>query len=57
MKHLRASGFTWNVEKDFKTLPEAWIPAHKVQHLDGQPVPDEHGHIPGEELGYNDPML
>ncbi|XP_046889737.1 uncharacterized protein C12orf29 homolog [Hypomesus transpacificus] len=45
--HKTCKGFTWNVEKDFKTLPEAWIPAHKVQHLDGQPVPDEHGHIPG----------
>lgn len=42
------SGFTWNVEEDFKTVPETWIAAHGVKHVNGQPVPDEHGHIPGE---------
>lgn len=42
------SGFTWNVEEDFKTVPEMWIAAHGVKHVNGQPVPDEHGHIPGE---------
>lgn len=41
------SGFTWNVEEDFKTVPGTWIAAHGVKHVDGQPVPDEHGHIPG----------
>lgn len=41
------SGFIWNVEEDFKTVPETWIPAHGVQHHNGHPVPDEHGHIPG----------
>lgn len=45
--HKSSKGFIWNVEKDFKKLPEAWVPAHGVQHLNGQPVPDEHGHIPG----------
>lgn len=44
------SGFTWNVEEDFKTVPETWIPAHRVKHHNGQPVPDEHGHIPGSGL-------
>ncbi|XP_028304276.1 RNA ligase 1 isoform X2 [Gouania willdenowi] len=45
--HRSCHGFTWNVEEDFKTVPDAWIPAHKVKHVDGFPVPDEHGHIPG----------
>ncbi|KAM4618928.1 RNA ligase 1 isoform 2-T2 [Polymixia lowei] len=40
-------GFTWNVEQDFKTVPETWIPAHRVKHHNGNPLPDEHGHIPG----------
>ncbi|KAI3371002.1 hypothetical protein L3Q82_023651 [Scortum barcoo] len=40
-------GFTWNVEEDFKTVPEMWIPAHGVKHLNECLVPDEHGHIPG----------
>uniref|UniRef100_A0A3Q3JU30 RNA ligase 1 n=1 Tax=Monopterus albus TaxID=43700 RepID=A0A3Q3JU30_MONAL len=39
--------FIWNVEEDFKMVPETWIAAHRVQHHDGHPVPDEHGHIPG----------
>uniref|UniRef100_A0A3Q3WHN9 RNA ligase 1 n=1 Tax=Mola mola TaxID=94237 RepID=A0A3Q3WHN9_MOLML len=45
--HRSCKGFTWNVEEDFKTVPETWIPAHRVKLLDGHPVPDEHGHIPG----------
>lgn len=45
---LTCSGFTWNVEEDFKTVPETWIAAHGVKHVNGQPAPDEHGHIPGE---------
>ncbi|XP_062856157.1 RNA ligase 1 [Trichomycterus rosablanca] len=39
-------GFTWNLE-DFRDVPDTWIPAGGVQHEDGHPVPDEHGHIPG----------
>ncbi|XP_036374127.1 uncharacterized protein C12orf29 homolog isoform X2 [Megalops cyprinoides] len=39
--------FTWNVEEDFRNVPESWIPAHGVQHCNGRPVPDENGHIPG----------
>ncbi|XP_039988959.1 uncharacterized protein C12orf29 homolog isoform X2 [Xiphias gladius] len=45
--HRSCKGFTWNVEEDFKTVPGAWIPAHRVRHHSGRPVPDEHGHIPG----------
>lgn len=41
------SGFTWNVEEDFKAVPDTWIPAHRVKHANGHPLPDEHGHIPG----------
>ncbi|KAM7415147.1 hypothetical protein PAMA_019799 [Pampus argenteus] len=41
------SGFTWNVDEDFKTVPETWIPAHRVKCHNGRPAPDEHGHIPG----------
>ncbi|CAJ1056114.1 uncharacterized protein C12orf29 homolog [Xyrichtys novacula] len=44
--HRSCKGFSWNIE-DFKTVPEPWIPAHKVKHQNGHPVPDEHGHIPG----------
>nr|ACO13474.1 C12orf29 homolog [Esox lucius] len=40
-------GFAWDVEEDFKTVPETWVPALRVEHQNGQPVPDEHGHIPG----------
>ncbi|KAA0705141.1 hypothetical protein E1301_Tti023202 [Triplophysa tibetana] len=39
--------FLWNVEEDFREVPESWIPAHRVQHENGHLVPDEHGHIPG----------
>lgn len=39
--------FTWNLEEDFKTVPETWIPAQKVKHQNGHPIPDDHGHIPG----------
>lgn len=45
--HKSCKGFTWNVEEDFKTVPETWIPAHRVKHHNGHPVPDDHGHIPG----------
>uniref|UniRef100_A0A3Q0RJ30 RNA ligase 1 n=1 Tax=Amphilophus citrinellus TaxID=61819 RepID=A0A3Q0RJ30_AMPCI len=44
--HKSCKGFMWNIE-DFKTVPETWIPAHRVKHHNGHPVPDEHGHIPG----------
>nr|XP_057930623.1 RNA ligase 1 [Doryrhamphus excisus] len=45
---LRSSkGFIWNVKEDFKTVPDTWIPAHRVIHHNGHPIPDEYGHIPG----------
>ncbi|NP_001008606.1 RNA ligase 1 [Danio rerio] len=40
-------GFVWNVNEDFREVPEFWMAAHRVQHENGHPVPDEHGHIPG----------
>ncbi|CAB1454884.1 unnamed protein product [Pleuronectes platessa] len=45
--HRSAKGFTWNVEEDFRTVPETWIPAHQVKHHNGYPMPDDLGHIPG----------
>ncbi|XP_006633674.1 RNA ligase 1 [Lepisosteus oculatus] len=39
--------FTWSVEEDFKAVPDSWIAAHGVQRCNGQPQPDECGHIPG----------
>uniref|UniRef100_A0A4W3IQJ0 RNA ligase 1 n=1 Tax=Callorhinchus milii TaxID=7868 RepID=A0A4W3IQJ0_CALMI len=39
--------FTWNINDDFRTVPESWIPARGVVQLEGQPQPDENGHIPG----------
>uniref|UniRef100_A0A6I8NTY7 RNA ligase 1 n=1 Tax=Ornithorhynchus anatinus TaxID=9258 RepID=A0A6I8NTY7_ORNAN len=39
--------FVWNVEEDFKPVPERWIPAKEIEYLNGNPVPDENGHIPG----------
>ncbi len=41
------TGFVWNVDEDFREVPESWIAAHRVQYENGHPVPDEHGHIPG----------
>ncbi|XP_018602938.2 RNA ligase 1 isoform X1 [Scleropages formosus] len=41
------SEFAWNVEEDFRSVPDSWIPAHGVQHQNRQPVPDENGHILG----------
>uniref|UniRef100_A0ABI7XD84 RNA ligase 1 n=1 Tax=Felis catus TaxID=9685 RepID=A0ABI7XD84_FELCA len=42
-----ASEFFWNVEEDFKPVPECWIPAKEIEQLNGNPMPDENGHIPG----------
>lgn len=39
--------FTWDVLKDFKDVPEHWIPALGVPVIDGIPQPDDNGHIPG----------
>ncbi|KAM9753919.1 RNA ligase 1 isoform 2-T2 [Menidia menidia] len=45
--HKSCKDFTWDVAEDFKVVPETWIPAHGVQHHNGQPIPDKNGHIPG----------
>ncbi|XP_063053826.1 RNA ligase 1 [Engraulis encrasicolus] len=42
-----STGFMWNLKEDFKDVPDNWIPAHSVPHIDGCPVPDDHGHILG----------
>ncbi|XP_063786572.1 RNA ligase 1 isoform X2 [Pseudophryne corroboree] len=39
--------FIWNVDDDFKSVPEFWIPAKGVKQSNGKPYPDENGHIPG----------
>ncbi|KAM9311657.1 RNA ligase 1 [Gastrophryne carolinensis] len=50
-KHLYTTGgskgFIWNVDDDFKSVPDFWIPAKGVKHLNEKPLPDENGHIPG----------
>ncbi|XP_054844859.1 uncharacterized protein C12orf29 homolog isoform X1 [Eublepharis macularius] len=40
-------GFTWDIENDFKPVPESWIPAKAIEYYNGKPFPDENGHIPG----------
>lgn len=45
--HRSGKGFSWNVAEDFKSVPETWIPAHRVKRVNDQPLPDENGHIPG----------
>nr|XP_023415165.1 uncharacterized protein C12orf29 homolog isoform X2 [Loxodonta africana] len=49
--------FFWNVEEDFKPVPECWIPAKEIEQLDGKPVPDENGHIPVLKHHPDDPGL
>ncbi|XP_078075750.1 RNA ligase 1 isoform X2 [Mustelus asterias] len=39
--------FTWNLDDDFKTVTDSWLPAHGVVQINGQLQPDENGHIPG----------
>ena len=41
--------FEWgSLMKDFKEVPPDWIPAQKVRlNEEGQPLPDDSGHIPG----------
>lgn len=47
--HLKQNSkeFFWNVEEDFKPVPECWIPAKEIEQINGNPIPDENGHIPG----------
>nr|XP_034327602.1 uncharacterized protein C12orf29 homolog [Crassostrea gigas] len=37
----------WDMEKDFKQVPEHWIPASDVPIVNGHPQPDQNGHTPG----------
>ncbi|KAK7481852.1 hypothetical protein BaRGS_00026878 [Batillaria attramentaria] len=37
----------WDVHKDFKEVPENWIPASGIKVVDGVPQPDNIGHTPG----------
>ncbi|KAG8439536.1 hypothetical protein GDO86_005658 [Hymenochirus boettgeri] len=50
-RHIFAKGhsneFVWNVDEDFKSVPDVWIPAKEIKHCNGKPYPDENGHIPG----------
>ncbi|EMP36335.1 Putative protein C12orf29 like protein [Chelonia mydas] len=39
--------FIWNIEEDFRPVPECWIPAKEIRQSSGNPLPDENGHIPG----------
>ncbi|XP_075352633.1 RNA ligase 1 isoform X3 [Mycteria americana] len=39
--------FVWNVEEDFKPVPDTWIPAKDIEFSNGNPLPDENGHMPG----------
>ncbi|ESO97528.1 hypothetical protein LOTGIDRAFT_181525 [Lottia gigantea] len=39
--------FNWNVSKDFKEVPDNWIPAGGVEIKDGEALPDHIGHTPG----------
>ncbi|XP_074430771.1 RNA ligase 1-like [Larus michahellis] len=39
--------FVWNVEEDFRPVPDTWIPARDIEFSNGNPLPDENGHMPG----------
>ncbi|KAM6291441.1 RNA ligase 1 [Porphyrio hochstetteri] len=39
--------FVWNVEEDFRPVPDTWIPAKDIEFSNGNPLPDENGHVPG----------
>ncbi|XP_040264586.1 uncharacterized protein C12orf29 homolog isoform X4 [Bufo bufo] len=39
--------FVWNVDEDFKVVPDFWTPAKGVTRCNGKLYPDENGHIPG----------
>lgn len=46
MLHL-CPEFVWNIEEDFKPVPDTWIPAKDIEFSNGNPLPDENGHMPG----------
>ncbi|KAK3727699.1 hypothetical protein RRG08_032656 [Elysia crispata] len=39
--------FSWNPEKDFKEVPPNWVPANRLEVVDGVVMPDKLGHTPG----------
>ncbi|XP_028673098.1 uncharacterized protein C12orf29 homolog isoform X1 [Erpetoichthys calabaricus] len=41
------TAFVWNLQEDFKSVPESWVAAHGVQIDNGQLQPDDNGHILG----------
>ncbi|MEE6480259.1 hypothetical protein FKM82_012519 [Ascaphus truei] len=49
-RYLRSNGsskeFVWNVDEDFKSVSDFWIPAKEVKHCNGKPYPDGNGHMP-----------
>lgn len=47
-KEKQKPTFSWDLQKDFKLVPENWIPASGVEiNEDGEPLPDKSGHTPG----------
>uniref|UniRef100_A0A8D0BUV6 RNA ligase 1 n=1 Tax=Salvator merianae TaxID=96440 RepID=A0A8D0BUV6_SALMN len=42
-----SKGFNWNIEEDFRPVPDCWIPAKKTEYCNGKALPDENGCIPG----------
>ncbi|XP_061171835.1 RNA ligase 1-like [Saccostrea echinata] len=46
-KDIPEPTFEWNIEKDFKEVPDHWRPASDVNLVNGQPQPDKSRHIPG----------
>ncbi|RUS75602.1 hypothetical protein EGW08_016628 [Elysia chlorotica] len=47
LKDKEVSKFSWNPEKDFKEVPANWIPASRLEVVDGVVMPDKLGHTPG----------
>ncbi|GFO50564.1 chromosome 12 open reading frame 29 [Plakobranchus ocellatus] len=41
------SCFSWNFEKDFKEVPPNWVPASRLEMVNGFIMPDKLGHTPG----------
>ncbi|CAG5132114.1 unnamed protein product [Candidula unifasciata] len=46
-KELTAAEFSWDPNKDFKDVPEFWVPASRLEIRNGVVMPDNIGHTPG----------
>ncbi|BFZ05177.1 hypothetical protein BsWGS_08216 [Bradybaena similaris] len=46
-EELLAAEFSWDPSKDFKDVPEFWVPASRLQIINGIAMPDSIGHTPG----------